>query len=92
MTESQHNDNWETVRELLCNRIRQRWTALQRLSGSDTHPDIIESRLASVGDDPKSLWRLAEQIDRQLDIAFAPRSKRAPSPGSAQYIREFKSR
>ncbi|HUU45142.1 MAG TPA: hypothetical protein VM118_05355 [Acidobacteriota bacterium] len=69
-------DNWQVIRPLLCERIRRRWHALRRLSGETSDGAPIEARLAQISDDAAALWQLAEEIDRELDAAFAPRARR----------------
>ena len=76
-------DNWQVIRPLLCERIRRRWLALRRLSGETTDTAPIETRLAQIGDDAAALWQLAEQIDRELDTAFAPRARRIAVPSES---------
>jgi len=87
-------DNWQVARAALCARIRRRWTALARLNPDVAGSDSIEMHLQAVGDDAAALFRLADQVDRRLDLAFASRARRVDSPGSSTRARpshdEFK--
>jgi len=73
---SSTEENWRTVRALLCDRIGRRWLALARLSPDAHQVDVLEAQLAAIGDDGRALWQLAERLDRALDVAFAPRARR----------------
>ena len=70
-------ENWQFARASLTARIRRRWTALVRLDPNLTDSDSIERHLESAGDDASALFRLADQVDRRLDIAFASRARHA---------------
>jgi hypothetical protein len=70
--------NWELTKALLTARIRRRFIALQRLANVPADTESIDQELESCGDDVKSLWALAERIDRALDSAMSPRSTRTP--------------
>lgn len=72
--------NWELTKSLLTARIRRRYIALQRLANAPADTEAIDQELDSCGDDAKSLWALAERIDRALDTAMSPRSSRPPIP------------
>ena len=69
-------DNWGIAKSLLCDRIRRRWCALHTLTGSADASGGIDERLAGIGDDAAVLWRLFETLDRELELAFTPRSRR----------------
>jgi hypothetical protein len=70
--------NWELTKSLLTDRIRRRFVALQRLSNAPPDTEAIDHEIDTCGDDAKSLWALAERIDRALDLAMSPRASRAP--------------
>lgn len=72
--------NWELTKTLLTARIRRRYLALQRLTNAPVETEAIEQEIETCGDDAKSLWALAERIDRALDTAMSPRSSRSPIP------------
>lgn len=76
-------ENWETARAALCARIRRRWTALARLSPDIADAESIELHLRTIGDDAAELFKLADQIDRRLDLAFAGRARRPDTSGPA---------
>ncbi len=86
--------NWELTKSLLTARIRRRFIALQRLEGGQAEPEVIDHELEDCGDDAKTLWALAERIDRALDTAMLPRSARTPIPDKPpfQSNSEFRSR
>ncbi|MEW5876156.1 MAG: hypothetical protein AB1752_13370, partial [Candidatus Zixiibacteriota bacterium] len=67
--------HWQILRTALCERIRSRWRALARLSPDAVDTDDVESALTAA-DTPGALLRLIDQVDRRLDAAFAPRSRR----------------
>lgn len=75
-------DNWGIAKAALCARIRCRWTALVRLNPDVNNSDSIEFHIQSAGDDAAALFRLADQVDRRLDLAFASRA-RHPEPASS---------
>jgi len=72
--------NWELTKTLLTARIRRRYLALQRLTNAPVDTEAIDHELETCGDDAKSLWALAERVDRALDTAMSPRSSRTPIP------------
>ena len=74
--------HWETIRDLMRERVRRRWLALQRLSGESANTAEIDAELARVGDDAVELWRLAERLDHALDLAFARRARPASLPAA----------
>lgn len=86
--------NWELTKSLLAARIRRRYTALQRLTNSPVDSEAIDHEIETCGDDAKSLWALAERIDRALDTAMSPRSSRTPIPDKPPAIvhDEFRAR
>ena len=72
--------DWDQIRAALTDRIRRHLLALQRLS-PDTFPaESVEQELGAASDDAQALWRLAERLDRALDLAFAPRARRVSMP------------
>ena len=81
MTE-QITDNWQVAKAALCARIRRRWTALVRLNPDLADSDSIEMHLQAAGDDAARLFRLADHVDRRLDLAFASRARRTDPPGN----------
>lgn len=68
--------NWNTIKSLLCERIRRRFRALQKLSDDDDALTALDERLTQIGDDADKLWGLDEQLEQQLERAFAPRARR----------------
>ncbi|MBI5869032.1 MAG: hypothetical protein HZB43_12230 [candidate division Zixibacteria bacterium] len=82
MTE-QTQDNWQIAKSALCARIRRRWTALARLNPETTDTESVEILIQSAGDDAAALFRLADQVDRRLDLAFASRARRPESVPNA---------
>lgn len=86
--------NWELTKTLLTARICRRYIALQRLTNSSVDTEAIDHEIESCGDDAKSLWTLAERIDRALDTAMSPRSSRPPIPDKPPTIAhdEFRAR
>lgn len=86
--------NWELTKSLLTARIRRRYIALQRLTNSPADSEAIDHEIETCGDDAKSLWALAERIDRALDTAMAPLSSRPPLPDKPPITanNEFRSR
>ncbi|MEW5702764.1 MAG: hypothetical protein AB1792_11115 [Candidatus Zixiibacteriota bacterium] len=88
-------ENWQTLRTLLRERIRRRWLALSRLSPEAYPGEVLEARLSAIADDGMALWRCAEGLDRALDVAFAPRAcrcgrditpaKTTPAPHSDEF-------
>jgi len=85
-TENGEAAHWQTIRTALCDRIRYRWRALTRLSPDAIDTDDLEAALAAA-DTPGALLRLVDQVDRRLDAAFAPRSRRtraAPADRTAR--------
>jgi hypothetical protein len=70
--------NWELTKSLLTDRIRRRFVALQRLSNAPPDTEAIDHEIDTCGDDAKSLWALAERVDRALDLAMSPRASRIP--------------
>lgn len=89
-----HESNWELTKSLLTARIRRRYTALQRLTNAPVDSEAVDHEIECCGDDAKSLWALAERIDRALDTAMSPRSSRPPIPDKPSSItnNEFRSR
>jgi len=80
-TENGEAAHWQTIRTALCNRIRFRWRALTRLSPDAIDTDDFEAALTAAHT-PEALLRLVDQVDRRLDAAFAPRSRRTrAAPG-----------
>jgi hypothetical protein len=78
----QITDNWQVAKAALCARIRRRWTALVRLNPDLADSDSIEMHLQAAGDDAAALFRLADHVDRRLDLVFASRARRTDPPGN----------
>ncbi len=79
----QNTDNWQIAKAALCTRIRRRWTALARLNPETTDSESVEMHIQSAGDDAAALFRLADQVDRRLDLAFASRARHPESAPNA---------
>ncbi len=86
--------NWELTKTLLTARIRRRYIALQRLANAPADAESIDHEIETCGDDAKSLWALAERIDRALDNAMSPRSSRSSIREKAPAVvhEEFRAR
>ena len=79
----QNADNWQIAKAALCIRIRRRWTALARLNPETADAESVEMHIQSAGDDAAALFRLADQVDRRLDLAFASRARHPESAPNA---------
>ena len=79
-TDGTTNDstNWQAMQAHLGRRIRRQWAALQKLRGGESDQGPIIAQLAALTDDADSLWQLSERLEREVDAAFATRTRRVP--------------